>query len=240
MDTNRVAEWNMWYQVLNCGYRCRVSGETDFPCISGQRVGMGRVYVKLDGPIDYDRWCQGIADGRSYVSDGTCHLMGLTATAGGTADTAAGGRRAELGIYGSELRLDAPGKVKVTTKAAARRDGGKPVEVEFIVNGYPVQTREIPGDGTVHDLAFEADLERSSWLAVRVFPSAHTNPIFVAVDGKPIRASRASAEWCLRGVDQCWSQKKRTYAAKELPDAEAAYEHARQAYRRILDETTTP
>jgi len=28
MDTDRVAEWNMWYHTLNCGYRIRVSGET--------------------------------------------------------------------------------------------------------------------------------------------------------------------------------------------------------------------
>ncbi|MFO0883411.1 MAG: hypothetical protein U0894_04370 [Pirellulales bacterium] len=39
----------MWYHVLNCDLRVRVSGETDFPCISGERVGMGRVYVKVDG-----------------------------------------------------------------------------------------------------------------------------------------------------------------------------------------------
>ena len=57
------------------------------------------------------------------------------------------------------------------------------------------------------------------------------------IGGKPIRVSKADAEWCLRGVDQCWSQKRRTYAAPELPDAEAAYEHARKVYRRILDET---
>ena len=75
MDTDRVAEWNMWYHTLNCGYRIRVSGETDFPCISGDRVGMGRVYVKVPGKLDFDRWVDGIQEGRSSVSDGTTHLM---------------------------------------------------------------------------------------------------------------------------------------------------------------------
>jgi hypothetical protein len=36
-------------------------------------------------------------------------------------------------------------------------------------------------------------------VAVRAFPVAHTNHIFVLADGRPIRASRLSAEWCLRG-----------------------------------------
>ena len=36
---------------MNCGFPLKVSGETDFPCISGSRVGQGRVYVQL-GKID--------------------------------------------------------------------------------------------------------------------------------------------------------------------------------------------
>ena len=81
-------------------------------------------------------------------------------------------------------------------------------------------------------------IERSSWVALRILPSSHTNPVFVLVDGKPVRASRQSAEWCLRAVDQCWSQKAPKIAEREKAAAEAAYEHARQVYRRILAETT--
>ena len=61
----------MWYHTLNAALRSRISGETDFPCIYGERVGLGRVYVKLaDGTLDFDRWTEGVKDGRSYVSDG--------------------------------------------------------------------------------------------------------------------------------------------------------------------------
>ena len=31
--------------------------------------------MKLDGKLDYDDWCEGIRQGRSYVSDGKSHLM---------------------------------------------------------------------------------------------------------------------------------------------------------------------
>ena len=69
VDTPAPWELNIWYHTLNCGYRARISGETDFPCIYGERVGLGRVYVKLaDGQLDFDRWCEGIKQGRSYVS----------------------------------------------------------------------------------------------------------------------------------------------------------------------------
>src|SRR4029079_14270875 len=39
MDTPPIAEWNCWYHLLNCGFRLKVSGETDFPCMSSTRVG---------------------------------------------------------------------------------------------------------------------------------------------------------------------------------------------------------
>jgi hypothetical protein len=44
------------------------------------------------------------------------------------------------------------------------------------------------------------------------------------VGGKPTRASRRSAAWCLKGVDQCWSQKLQFVSAAEMSDAKAAYD----------------
>ncbi len=77
MDTERTPEWNCWYHIMNCGFPLKVSGETDFPCISGSRVGQGRVYVQLGkiDAVDYSAWCKGIALGRSYVSDGYAHAL---------------------------------------------------------------------------------------------------------------------------------------------------------------------
>jgi hypothetical protein len=231
MDTNRQQEFNMWYHTLNCGFRVRASGETDFPCISGQRVGMGRVYVKVKGKLNYEDWCEGIREGRSYVSDGTCHLMEFAV------HPAANEKQlVRVGYEGSELALGKPAKVHLAAKVAARSDGRK-VPLEVIVNGYPVARQEITADGSTQDVAFDVAIDRSSWVALRHFPSAHTNPVFVLVEGKPIRASRRSAEWCLRGVDQCWGQKKQFYDADELEDAEKAYEHARVVYRKIVSES---
>jgi hypothetical protein len=78
---------------------------------------------------------------------------------------------------------------------------------------------------------------QSSWLAVRIFPSVHTNPVFAEVGGKPIRASRKSAEWCRRAVDVCWRAKSGQIRAKERPDAQAAYDSARKYYDQVQAES---
>ncbi|MBI3861925.1 MAG: CehA/McbA family metallohydrolase [Planctomycetia bacterium] len=234
MDTDRQQEFNMWYHTLNCGFRVRASGETDFPCISGQRVGMGRVYVKVKGRLNYEDWCEGIREGRSYVSDGTSHLMEFTAH---PVDRPK--QLVPVGMEGSDLKLDKGETIRLSAKVAARLDG-KTVPVEVIVNAYPVAKKEIVADGTLHEVSFDVPIERSSWVALRLFPAAHTNPVFVTVGDKPIRASKRSAEWCLRGVDQCWKQKQQFYDAAEMKEAEVAYEHARTVFRRIVSESDVP
>jgi hypothetical protein len=251
VDTPYVWELNVWYHTLNAGFRTRISGETDFPCIYGERVGLGRSYVKLDGELDYDQWCEGIRQGRAYVSDGKSHLLEFKIN------------QTALGEDGSEVRLNHPQPVRVTAQVSARLDeqpnpsirnrhytqkpywdierarvgDTRQVAVELIVNGYPAAKKTIIADGSMHDLAFETTIERSSWVALRILPSSHTNPIFVLVNDKPIRASRRSVEWCLKGVDQCWSQKERFIKAEEKEEAIRAYAHARDVYRRILSET---
>jgi hypothetical protein len=254
VDTPYVWELSMWYHVLNAGFRTRISGETDFPCIYGERVGLGRAYVKLDDRrrVDFDRWVDGIAAGRSYVSDGKSHLM----------DFSVAGR--EVGSAGSEVRLERPGAVEVKMKVAARLPetpdaelakrpysekpywdlersriaGTREVTLELVVNGKPVAHRRVAADGVTRDVAFaDVRIDRSAWVAARILPSSHTNPVFVLVGGKPVRASRRSVEWALKTVDTCWQQKRGTYRPEEQEPARQAYDHARVTYRRILGET---
>jgi hypothetical protein len=111
------------------------------------------------------------------------------------------------------------------------------VPVELIVNGQAVEKQDLVADGKIADLKFNYKPERSSWVALRVFPSCHTNPVFVEVDGKPIRASKKSAQWCLDAVDVCWKQKVKQTRPAEQPAAAAAYDVARKAYAKILAES---
>jgi hypothetical protein len=74
------------------------------------------------------------------------------------------------------------------------------------------------------------------WIAARVLPSAHTNPVLAIVGSKPVRASRASAEWCLNAVNQCWKQKSPRIRPSELAEAKQACDHAGEVYRRLISE----
>jgi hypothetical protein len=111
------------------------------------------------------------------------------------------------------------------------------VPVELVVNGRVAARKTVVADGVVRDVSFEVPLRQSSWLAVRILPSSHTNPVFAVVDGRPIRASRRSAEWCLAGVNQCWTQKAPKIAPGELEAARKAYDHARAVYRKLIAES---
>jgi len=118
----------------------------------------------------------------------------------------------------------------------ARIGNTREVPVELVMNGKPVARKNIVADGSIQDVSFDASVERSSWLAMRILGSSHTNPIFVLVDGKPIRASRQSAQWCLAAVNQCWTQKAPKISKAELTDAQAAYDHAREVYTKLIAE----
>ena len=105
--------------------------------------------------------------------------------------------------------------------------------MEVVVNGRVVASREVAADGREHAVDFSVPIERSSWVAVRQFPQLHTNPVNVLVAGKPIRASRKSAQWALACIDQLWRVRARRIAPGERADAEKAYDEARAIYRRI-------
>jgi hypothetical protein len=122
------------------------------------------------------------------------------------------------------------------TLERARIGNSNEITAELVVNGTAVARKQVVADGTVRDLAFDLPIEKSSWVAIRVLAAAHTNPIFVTVAGKPVRASQASAEWALTAVHQCWSQKSARIAAAEQNAARLAYGNAEEVYKRLAEE----
>lgn len=258
MDTRRIQEWNTWYHVLNCGFPLKASGETDFPCMSSRNVGQGRVYVRLGDveQIDYAAWCNGIAAGRSYVSDGYAHALEfdvnkvppgegevklaqpsrvtIAATVTFAEETplavAHGGITPPAGksVVGDTVVLHGPRREEMLV-------GGKR-KIEIVLNGLPVASQEIEADGKEHNLKFDIPIAKSSWVALRHFPQLHTNPVNVIVGEKPIRASQDSARWCIEAIDLLWKNREKNIKAEERAEAKAAFDRAREKYRRIAQE----
>lgn len=259
MDTARLPEWNCWYHLMNCGFPLKVAGETDFPCMSGTRVGQGRTYVQLGkiDRIDFRAWCTGLARGRSYVSDGYAHALEFSVNGKSP---------------GTDVVLAKPGAVTVQAKVAfasetppgqpygvdapesrarwagdtvtlhgpghadeARRRVGKRL-VEIVVNGKVVASQDVPADDKTHTLTFPVKAERSSWVALRQFPQLHTNPVNVLVADRPIRASRLSAQWCVRCIEQLWRARGKGIADAERAEAEKTFQKAIEQYKRLAAE----
>lgn len=259
MDTARIPEWNTWYHLMNCGFPLKVSGETDFPCMSSVRVGQGRVYVRLGqvDHVDFATWCHGLGEGRSYVSDGYAHALEFTVN---------GTRPGE-----TDVALPQPGRVQIRTQVAfapetplgvpygtqqsglGRRMLGDTVTlhaprstelvkggerlIELVVNGQAVASQVVPADGQTHSIEFEVPIERSSWVAIRQFPQLHTNPVNVLVAGRPIRASRDSARWCHEAIHQLWDARHMRISEAERPAARAAYDRAIKKFETIAAES---
>ncbi len=253
-DTPAPWELNMWYHSLNCGYTTRLSGETDFPCIYDERIGMARSYFKPEGNLSYDNYVEAIKKGRSYISEGNSHIINFSVNG------------LEAGTNESRLTLKGKESVKITARVVAnlseqqdesgaaiaqsalteqpywsieraRIGSTRKVRVELIVNGESVDTSEIIADGKWNDVSFNYPVNRSSWLALRVYPSSHTNPVFILIDDNPIR-ERRSAEWCVKAVNQCWKMKRVNIRPQELADAEAVYDKARKIYEKIIQDSS--
>src|SRR6516162_8375925 len=146
--------------------------------------------------------------------------------------------------YG-DVALEKPGKVQARAKVAFAAEtplgtavggnvpAGKNRLVELVVNGVAVASQEVPADDRIHEVDFDVKIDRSSWVALRHFPQMHTNPVNVIVSGKPIRASRQSAHWCVGCIEQLWRVRARLIADNERSEAEQTFQRAIQAYRKI-------
>jgi hypothetical protein len=206
--------------------------------------------------LDFGDWCDGIAAGKSYVSDGFAHALGFSV-------------ESQCPGFG-DVKLQAPGKVKVKATvsfapatpigvaygnvmpSAGRRIVGDTVnlhaprsvdyvkggkrKVEIVVNGEAVASAYVLADGKPHDVEFSVNIVESSWVALRHFPQLHTNPVNVIVERKPIRASADSARWCLDVIDQLWKFRSNRISEKERPAARAAYDRAEAKFSKIAEE----
>lgn len=258
MDTSRIGEWNTWYHLMNCGFPLKLSGETDFPCMSSRRVGQGRVYVQMGDIdfVDYRQWCHYIAKGRAYVSDGYAHALSFTVngTANGfedvnldepgtvtvEADVAFSPQTPVGVVYGNRQPPAGIRDIGDTRDLHASRShdilkGGERL-IEIVVNGRVVANKSVQADGQIHHLEFPVSIDKSSWVALRHFPQLHTNPVNVMIRDKPIRASSESARWCIDAIELLWKNRSSNIAESERDAASEAYQRAIALYKRIAEE----
>lgn len=182
----------MWYRLLNCGFRIAPGAGTDtfsnWRSIN-QLPGNFRVMVRSDQPLDYAGWIGGLRSGRSFVTNGPMVRLQVNGKEpGGTVET-------------GDLDLS----IRVESLAPVRK-------IEIIRNGAPVAAFDANGQ-TEGQFRWKQRVQESGWVAVRVSgdPSpralgapaqAHTAPVYVIVNGSPMRPKAEDARFFVRWVDR--------------------------------------
>jgi TolB protein len=187
----------VWHRLLNCGFRIPAGAGTDamtnFASLRGP-VGMNRVYVSTAGDESYGAWLDGIREGRTFVTNGP--LLRFTVDGEGP---------------GSELHRAAgsgPLEARVSLRSMVPVD-----HLEIVRNGEVVRTLPLEGDRTAGDFQVELDVETSAWYTLRahsdgdhglvldLYPFATTSPVYVTVDGEPLRCAE-EADYFLAWIDR--------------------------------------
>ena len=194
-DHKSTAE--VWYKLLNCGFRLPTAAGTDFmgnyASLRGP-VGLNRVYAEVKpGPLKIEPWLGAIKAGRTFATNGPLLRFSL------------GGQ----GI-GGEVRLDKKQEVKFSAEMSSI----VPVDhLQMVCNGKVKRELALDSNRSSAHVDGSIPLDASGWCVLRAFsdraeypildlyPYATTSPVYVTVAGAPVR-SAADAVYFVAWVDR--------------------------------------
>ncbi len=237
----------MYYRLLNCGFRLAATGGTDnFSDVwldpSG---GTARTYVHVDGapPLTFGAWLDAVRDERTFGTNGPLLFLGIGHTVLGAETVVEPGAEIVL-----EAADDTTLDIRLTVASIAALE-----RVEIIVNGTVAHTWAAADFATgrapgTWQLTTSIELPGSGWIAARAigppsayvgdaFPFAQTSPVYVVRDGITY-TSAADARFLLETIDVLWNrvdQRDAFNTDAERRDYFTAIEAARAVFRRIID-----
>jgi len=194
-DHKSTAE--VWYKLLNCGFRLPTAAGTDFmgnyASLRGP-VGLNRVYAEVKpGPLKIESWLAAIKAGRTFATNGPLLRFSL----GGQA-------------IGGEVRLEK----KQDVKFSAQMSSIVPVDhLQIVCNGKVAREVALNSNHSSAHVDGSIPLDASGWCVLRAFsdkaeypildsyPYATTSPVYVRVGGAPVR-NAADAAYFVAWVDR--------------------------------------
>ena len=212
-----------YYTLLNCGFRLRptagsASGVHPVP------LGFGRVYVHLGEEFSYERWIDGLDDGRSFVTTGPMLDVRVN-------NRLPGREFAESTSEDGTYRLT--GWVRSATPVTS---------IEVVAAGRVVRRLEPANDaeptgGFLTSIDEQFAFGSSTWLAVRCYERpagrlrfAHSAPFHIDVPGRPLRPRREEVEYLLGRVESELARHREVLAGEAI----AEYERAKAVYERLM------
>ena len=223
------ASAEMYYTLLNCGFRLAATGGTDnFPDVwRDPPPGTDRTYAKVEGRLSVASWLAAVKAGRTFGTTGPLILFSVDGQ-----------------DPGSEIRLPAGADARLRVKAAVRSIA--PIDrLEILINGKAVATRT-PTSKSAALVALDFDdvlpIPDGGWVAARVtgppskyvtdsYAFAQTTPVYV-VRGDKTWVSKEDARFLMDVVDAIWarasrsswrSDRDRDVFKKEIDQARAVY-----------------
>jgi TolB protein len=194
-DHKSTAE--VWYKLLNCGFRLPTAAGTDFmgnyASLRGP-VGLNRVYAEVpSGPLKIEPWLAAIKAGRTFATNGPLLRFSL------------GGQP-----IGGELHLEKKQEVHFS----AEMHSIVPLDhLQIVCNGKVARELSMNGERNAAHVEGTIPLETSGWCVLRAFsdkaeypildlyPYATTSPVYVSMAGAPVRNS-ADAAYFVAWVDR--------------------------------------
>jgi TolB protein len=197
-DHKSTAE--VWYKLLNCGFRLPTAAGTDFmgnyASLRGP-VGLNRVYAEVPaGPLKIEPWLAAIKAGHTFATNGPLLRFSL------------GGQK-----IGGEVRLENKQEVRFTAELASI----VPVDhLQIVCNGKVASELTINREHNQAHIEGTIPLDASGWCILRahsdraeypildLYPYATTSPVYVSVAGAPVR-NTADATYFVAWIDRLTS-----------------------------------
>lgn len=202
-------EYDLWYRLLNCGFRLPASTGSDwFICSSN------RVYVDVGADFSYERWLEGLRAGRTFVTDGPVLRLAVAGQAPSN-DV--------LGIHATTPAV----RVEVQWESVQPID-----RVEILRDGEVVAVAKNHEQATAGRFTSTVDARGAGWVAARCWGRrrtsyghalwAHTSPVYLRERPDPARVRAASAFF-----------RQRLEEAQRWLATRARFEHAAQRERML-------
>jgi hypothetical protein len=199
-DHESTAE--VWYKLLNCGFRLPTAAGTDFmgnyASLRGP-VGLNRVYAEVpSGPLKIEPWLASIKAGRTFATNGPLLRFSL------------GGEGIGGEVHLAKARAEKAQELKFT----AEMNSLVPVDhLQIVCNGKVVRDLLLDSTHFSANVNGSISMETSGWCVLRAFsthaeypildlyPYATTSPVYVSIDGVPLNHS-ADAAYFVAWVDR--------------------------------------
>jgi hypothetical protein len=225
-----VGDYQIYYDILNSGFRLAPVAGSDYPCRKGMVPGWERTYSRIQGPLTYRSWMDSVRAGRTFVTNGP--LLWL---------------RVQGKDIGETLSLPRAGRVRVEGSVRFDPEMDDVQALEVVDRGQVVRRIEREAGKSEIRCRFDHPVGEAAWLALRVAgrkvaslrlasgildpryradTMAHTAPVFVTVRGKPglgeqPRAGELAVAWMkrLEALEKGLESGERIAAAKTTAEA---------------------